>query len=74
MTDQPRDYRDEADIDEQLDVIRVAPRDQARMVYRDSLDVAYHQGRTDILSEHILHFPAAVQALIREMMRDIHGR
>ena len=40
-----RDYRDEIDIDEQLDAIRVIPRDQARELYSACLDSAYHQGR-----------------------------
>lgn len=43
----PRDYRDEADIDEQLDAIRTVPRYEALELYRTCLDCAYAQGRVD---------------------------
>lgn len=53
MTEQSehRDYRDDQDVDEVLDLIRVADRANARQLYRSSLDVAYHQGRSDRAKE-----------------------
>lgn len=74
MTDQPRDYRDEADIDETLDAIRVAARSEARELYRACLDTAYHQGRIDILKDSsIIPFTEEVRALIDELSK-AHGR
>lgn len=67
MTDRPRDYRDDADVDEALDAIRVAPRPQARSLYRACLDTAYHQGRIDILQDDTIPFAKEVRALISEL-------
>jgi hypothetical protein len=45
---EPRDYRDNADIDEALDIIRTSTRTAARMLFRTCLDTAYAQGRSDL--------------------------
>lgn len=42
-----RDYRDETDVDEILDLIRVAEREEAHKLLRLALDHAYSQGRRD---------------------------
>lgn len=47
----PRDYRDDGDLDDALDCIRVATRSAARDLFRTCLDLAYTQGRTDMLDK-----------------------
>ena len=53
-SDEPRDFRDAADVDEAIDAIRTCPdRQQARALYLQCLTVAYHQGRMEATGELI---------------------
>lgn len=52
----PRDYRDDADVDEALDCIRIGDMQQARELFMNCLDFAYSQGRVDMLAEVIHDF------------------
>ena len=54
MSSKPRDYRDDADVDDALDALRACPdREQAKTFYRACLDCAYQQGRVDRMGETI---------------------
>jgi hypothetical protein len=69
--DNPRDYRDQADIDEALDIIRTAHRDEAAQLYRVTLDCAYHQGRAEGAGRMLRHAKGVFGRLAADIVTDI---
>ncbi|HEX3525135.1 MAG TPA: hypothetical protein VHT52_23980 [Stellaceae bacterium] len=63
----PRDYRDAGDIAEQLDTIRVAPREEAMALYQTCLDVAHAQGRAEVAAEMV----GRTATLLRTLAADL---
>jgi hypothetical protein len=78
IDDTPQDYRDDIYIDENVDLIRVAPdRDRAREFFRVCLDLAYRQGRMEGLEQEIrreLDWPDATAEDIACYVREARGR
>lgn len=68
--DEPRDYRDPADVDETLSLLRIATVEQAQRLFQLCLDNAYAQGRKEGVHEAI---QLAVLQIEQEIRKHLPG-
>jgi len=76
----PRDYLDDTDVDETLDLIRTVSRDDAKELYKATLKCAHSQGRVDggqaikdLAEKAIYDVATGYEIKIRELIKGLRN-